>query len=271
LIQLKILRRIAFIGCTHLGSRFALWPRTVPATVEADIELAGIRHTILDYFYDFVEKVRAAHCDSVILLGDLIEGQNSKEYGTGLITSKVSEQLDAFIEVAKPLCEGRKTGIIEGTSYHVQLSGDPMEKHLCSQLNAEWLGFIVNKQMEPSKLVFNMAHGYGGGGTNVSTAIENEIKEMLIAEAQGSIPHIDVIVRGHLHSSDADVTMRGKRFIRVPCWKAFGDWKRMGHYYGRHQPIIGGKVVTVYDDYIDVASHIYPTPKLKAIDGSDKF
>jgi len=265
------LRRIAFVSCTHCGSRFALWPWKVNAGVPIDIELAKIRRKILSYWWDFVEQVEKARCDSVVLLGDLIEGQNSKEYGTGLITSKVSEQLDGFIEIAKPLCKNRKTGIVEGTSYHVQLSGDPMEKHLCTTLNAEWLGFIVNKQIEPSDLVFNMAHGYGGGGTNVATPIETEIKEMLIAEAQGLIPHIDVVVRGHIHSSDADITMRGKRFIRVPSWKAFGDWKRMGHYYGRHQPIIGGKIVTVYKDDIDIKLHKYPTPKLKSIDGKDKF
>lgn len=248
-----------------------MWPWKVNAGVPIDVELSKIRAKILSYWWNFVERVDKARCDSVILLGDLIEGQNSKEYGTGLITGKISEQLQGFVKLAKPLCAGRKTGIIEGTSYHVQLSGDPMEKELCKELNAEWMGFIVNKKIEPSNLVFNIAHGYGGGGTNISTSIENEIKEMLIAEAQGLIPHIDVIVRGHIHSSDADISMRGKRFIRIPCWKAFGDWKRMGRYYGRHQPIIGGKIVTVFKDRIDVVFHVYPTPVLKAINGKDTF
>jgi len=225
-----------------------------------------MQEELFESWRQFETEVFIEDPDTVILNGDIIEGPNAKEFGFGLVTSAVAEQCDNAYNLLNRICDGRKVYGWAGSSYHGALVGNEIEEFVVHELNGQWMGFMSNVQFAPCPLMFNIFHGQGGSLVYDSRAAEAEIKEMLIAEAQGKIPHIDFLIRGHLHNRELDITIHGKRFVSLPCWKGFGDWKRMGRYYGRHTPIIGGKLFRLHETHIDVLPKIYPTPKMPDVD-----
>lgn len=252
-------RAIAFIADLHVGSRFALNPPQFLTPEKLGLELHGGLLQIWTYWLDFCRKCTENKVDTVVILGDLMDGQNHRENAANLLTPSMDEQKDMAEMVLREICRNRKLIMIGGSGYHKgQGNNSNPEKDVCVRFNGEWLGSIKNVRFKPSDKMFNLAHGESGAYIYREMLMGREMLFTKAAEALGKIPKIKVIARGHLHCF-SHIHSSYMHFLQVPGWKAFEPNKIFLKSYAKMQPDIGGVIVFIDDnDRIRVWPFLYP-------------
>lgn len=253
------MRRIVCVGDTHVGSECGLWPdgfRTPAGNIismnKTQIELWGSWLRFLNE-----EKVRTA--DRVLLLGDLCQGNNRKRWGAGTVTSDLSTQVRAAVELLRPLCRGKLVYGVVGSGYH-----DSLDVHLdelvIKELGGTCVGELANLRFKGFSHVLNVAHGVGGSALYSGTVADREGLMADLGAARGKIPKLTMIIRGHLHHywyhEDHSIS-----YLQVPCWQAWYPFRALLKSYGKRQPDIGGVVIEMGES-LSVHRYIYPTPHL---------
>jgi UDP-2,3-diacylglucosamine pyrophosphatase LpxH len=258
-------RKIAFISDLHIGSRYALFPERFLTAEKIEINTKpSDLLKIWGYWLQFCHKCDEIGIDSIVVLGDLLDGQNHRENAANLITANMDEQKEAAVEVLSRIVKGkRKLFVIGGSGYHKGMgNNNNPEKDVCGALNGSWLGAIKNVRFLPSQKLFNLSHGESAAYIYVEMLMGREMLFMKAAEALGKIPKISVIARGHLHRF-AHIHAHGVHFLQLPGWKAFEPSKIFLKSYPKMQPDVGGCVLQIDDeDRIKVWPYIYPNPHI---------
>jgi hypothetical protein len=261
---LKIfVRRIAFIGDTHVASQFALMPESFTNDKGNVILASPGQKMMLNYFNQYKDKIDELECDTLVHLGDMIHGQNHKELGKDLVTSNLNEQKNMAYELHKPLCVGRKALFVGGSGYHQGAGKNQSpEQDVCERLGGEWFGAVANVKFAPSEKLWHIQHGESAAMVYQATVLERDGNFMKIAEANGDLPHIDCFAKGHWHTW-AHLHLDQFHAIQVPCWAAWQPTKFGKLYYGK-QPKIGG-VICLIDEQgrVTVWPFLYkPIPRI---------
>lgn len=253
------MRRIVCIGDTHVGSECALWPDGFRTQAGNILSMNKVQVELWGAWLRFCNEEKVKTADTVFLLGDLCQGNNRKQWGAGTLTSDLSTQARAAVQLLKPLCEGKKVYGVIGSGYH-----DSLDVHLDAlvihELGGTCVGELANLKFKELDHVINIAHGVGGGAIYTGTSADKEAIMADLGAARGKIPKLSLIIRGHLHHywyhEDHSI-----RFLQLPCWQAWYPFKALLKNYGKRQPDIGGVVVEIGDD-ITVHRYLYPTPHL---------
>lgn len=250
---MKIIKSIAFVGESHCGSEYALWPE--PRN-EAQKRL-------LFYWEDFWRKCDDANVDIIVWMGEYVDGANVAGFGKGQITTDLKIQKEAITTLLGPHIKDRKLRAVTGSDYHVRAVTANIDEDITEdKLGGKHKGFICNLRFPPSDKIFNIAHDISLATVYKSTPVN---KEMVFSQAaQGlkllPVDHYDIIVRGHIHDFFYihDRRMHG---FTTPCWKCYHPIKGRTRYHARQIPAIGGVIVYITDhDRIIVEEHLYPTP-----------
>jgi hypothetical protein len=135
--------------------------------------------------------------DILLVNGDMIEGNQSRQGGAELLTPDRTVQCDMAVEALK-LWQAKKIYMTYGTPYHVGEKAEDYERSIAQRLGAVIEGRLY---FTLEGLTFDVRHfipttvvPYGQ-----ATPVSRELTWDLVKEARGSAPHVDVVIRSHAH------------------------------------------------------------------------
>lgn len=258
----EYVRRIAFVSDKHAGSRFSLWPPGIETSEGNEITLNAGQRRLHENWLDFCRVVNNFDCDSVYDLGDILHGNNRKEYGKLLMTPELDIQAEAAVELYKPLlAPHRKLYLISGSGYHGSLDFDH-QKTICKELGGKYLGAVANIQLRGTKRIMNISHGASSAYIYRTTIMDREGLFQMAAATLGKIPKIDIVIRGHWHSF-IHIHLAKQHMIQLPCWMALEPNKIYLRSYGKMQPDIGAVILLIdKEERITVWHYLYPLPNI---------
>jgi hypothetical protein len=140
--------------------------------------------------------------DHFILMGDLIDGQATRQSGFGLITGDIRGQAKMAVAAIK-VVKAKKHYMVFGTDYHVVVGGIDMEEYIADELGvsekSEERGdhifpIIAGKQ-------FDLKHKVGCSSLPASRirTIAQEMEHAKQWVLEGGQPMPDILVRAHCH------------------------------------------------------------------------
>jgi len=196
------------------------------------------RHLGIRYLMDcwgHAQDALPRSIDLLVLTGDLIDGAQRKSSGTGLFSTKLSDQVDGAIEVLRPIAKRSKVIYrVEGTPYHEDFHGALKELDYA-------LGVSISKQVIDLDLngeILNVAHHPTGGSTLYKgTAVDREMLWADISSTRGKVHRPRWVVRAHKHNylKLEDTHSIG---ISLPCWELSTPHAKKQAYW-RFQPDLG--------------------------------
>lgn len=254
-------RVIAFAGDFHFGSRVGLWPEVYYTKEGHPITASPGQLHILECFKDFCGFCDRQGVDTVVSLAEILNGANPAKSGQHQMEANMNVQADAAYDVLKKYyVKDREFWAVKGTDYHDARYGS-IEKELVERLGGKWFGIMQNLTVKGTDIRLNVCHGAGGGAIYDATNGDAEIKEHLVAQAEGKVPHIDLFVRGHLHVFYHLKKHHGA-YLQVPCWQDYcPDYNKIVKRFGKYQPDIGGVVVAFWKDRYAIWEKLYPLPR----------
>jgi predicted MPP superfamily phosphohydrolase len=197
--------------------------------------------------------------DTVILVGDLIQGLHRKGFGAGNVLTTLDEQAAAAIELLAPLCEDRKVYGVSGTEYHDSRESRK-EKDIIETLGGEYCGYIINGEIEGTNRRYNIAHGASQSMIYRETVAAREVLFMREAEALGKLDHYDAIIRGHNHIF-RHLDLPQCHYVLNPCWQALRPDNYTLKNYAKMLPDIGMTIIAVdTDDRQHILHWLMPEP-----------
>jgi hypothetical protein len=157
--------------------------------------------------------------DILIINGDIIEGENYKERGTGVISTNLHAQ-SVTATILIQMIEADQIYVTNGSKYHVgQTSGDQI---VCDMVGGTWLG--EHQFIKIEDIIVHARHKANYSSVPYSRCTAQR-KEAMIMKSQGT--NVDIYLRSHTHrfnfSGDSnDLT------INTPCWKGLDDYMNKG-------------------------------------------
>jgi len=241
---------IGFLGDTHCGSHHGLHP-TGDDWLPKSSKWTGIRY-LMECYAHLVESW--PDLDVLFLTGDLIDGPQRKSAGTGLFSTKMSDQVDLAIEVLRPLCAKAKRIVrVDGTPYHEEFHG--ALRQLDSELRVNKVAQVVDLDLGPG--ILNVAHHpMGGGMLYRGTQVDREGLWATIAAARRKVPKARWIVRAHVHDYMLQET-QDCAVVSLPCWELATPYAKKAAYW-RFQPSLGGALM-LKDDTHPLGYRFTPT------------
>ena len=206
--------RIVFISDTHVGSSFAVFPEDFKNPEDdAPVTLNRLQKRLLREWERLAREFSPA--DVIVLLGDLIEGPQSRERLGTLKLQNVAHQADAFVQLFSSTWRWRKLYVVRGTSYHVEVQGVHAEELIARALGAEkvdsgkFSDYVINLKIHDKTL--NCAHHVGFSRVPHLRATPI-LRELVLNNGA------DIIARGHVHYYAEVRTAKGIAFT-CPSWQ----------------------------------------------------
>jgi len=262
-LSVKFKRVVAFVADTHVGSRYAIFPPDVISKEGND--LSAMRNAgqvkLYEYWQEWEKICDAWGVDTVILLGDIIQGNNPAGRGIGTITTDLDEQKDAAVTLLSKICKNRIVHCLSGTPYHESIDTRihyDLAKELGETVAKEWHfhGLLANIKLRGTNRILNLAHGVSGASIYRTTLMDREALFEAAAYGLGDLDFLpDVVVRAHWHRF-IHIHLPNQHILQLPCWCAWFPYKGTLRLYGRLQPHIGG-VILFIDDYDRITIHHY--------------
>lgn len=195
--------------------------------------------------------------DIMVVVGDAIDGQGSKTKGTEQWTTDLYDQLMAASELIR-MWRPKRIYLINGTGYHVDAGGRPLEALLGDILGAEIIG--PNRMRSAEELflraggkTFHFSHHIMvGTGWYKTTALAREMVFALLNESHKH--RVDVVVRAHVHYH---VTVGFTRQLGVilPCWQLQTRYMLRRSAFGMLPDI--GAIRFIIDEDIKIEKRIF--------------
>lgn len=249
------MKSILVISDLHVGSAFAIFPKNYKTRHQNLISLNPLQNELCDSWEKMREDIGNDY-DYVFLLGDLIDGLNTKGAGRERVVNNLNEQMDAALKLLRPLCNRKEVVGITSSPYHTSADYE-VDREICKRLHGHFLGTIANIRVRNTNKVINIGHGSGGSPIYSGTKASKDILLALSSERLAKTPDVDIICRAH-HHSYLHLEMLGKHMIWNPCWEG----PRLNTYsmanYHRWQPDMGVTMIEISEDEINVKPFLYP-------------
>ena len=230
-------RRIAFLSCTHIGSTVGLWPEVYEMPDGQRIGASDVQLQILEYFNDFWTH-EAAGADTIILLGDNVQGKNPKDWGLGSMTTDLDVQADVAIGMLAPHINGRKLIGVSGSKYHDSFDVK-LDKKITEGLGGKFYYAMHNLKIKGPDIILNIAHGASSPTLYKAT---HDDRESMLMSANSMTRDIDFVARGHWHYYQYIENSR-RAFLRTPGWQCWYPAKFMIEMLGKKNNKLGAVTV----------------------------
>jgi len=158
--------------------------------------------------------------DVLIVVGDLIEGQNRRQGGTGNWTNELLVQCQHAAGLLR-MWHAKRIIIVRGSGYHVEVGGSGMQAE-------EYIARLVGA--EPNPRHKHMPTFHAQHKIPVSRVFHYRTtplaREMLYAELHGKVGRsrrTNIVLRAHAHYY-VHVEYGSSQGFNLPCWKALDDF-----------------------------------------------
>lgn len=227
-------RRIGFIGDTHCGSYSGLWPED---RIPAKGPFTGTRY-LMECYRHMVESW--PELDLLVLMGDLIDGQQKKSDGTKLFTTDEGMQVRGAIELLEPLAAKAKRIIrVDGTPYHTGFHG--AKRQLDLALGVGLAEQAIDLQL-PQGIMSIAHHPPGGGYLYKGSQASKLLLWSIISASRKKLNLPRWVIRAHTHEAmihwEEDITV-----ILTPCFELPTGYAIKSN-RERFQPTLGGVLMT---------------------------
>lgn len=256
------MKRVVFLSDTHVGSNYAVFPPDFrnPET-DAPVDPNKFQRILTEYWINFAENIKP---DIIILMGDLVEGNQTRENFHTLTLQNIQHQAQAFIELMKYWKWG-KLYVVRGTEYHVVTNGVHIEEWIAQQLGAvrssKWgRQSQDNLILEVEDLTLHCAH-HVGASTLPHYQFTPLVREAWICRMNYDVHGpIHIVVRGHTHYyRRADI---GPDFtaLTLPCWQLPTPYmkKRSASSF----PNLGLVEIVIDRDKYNIVTHVIKDSRL---------
>jgi hypothetical protein len=195
------LTRIVFVSDTHVGSSFAVFPEDFKNPEDGTpVTLNRLQKRLLREWVRLASEFSPA--DVIVLLGDLIDGPQSRERFGTLRLLNVAHQVDAFVQLFKGTWRWRKLYVVRGTSYHVEVQGVHAEELIARALGAEKVDsgkFSAEVlRLKVHDKIINCAHHVGFSRVPHYRATPI-LRELVLSSLGSYFGEADIVARGHVH------------------------------------------------------------------------
>lgn len=269
-------KRIIVVGDLHVGSIYGLHPPTFDSSASAWVPQNPAQKHTWKCWLDFWDWARAAgRIDCVVVMGDVVDGEQSRQRGSEKCLATLGEQVRAAAACLKPVVRNVPLYLIQGTEYHDSTAAQAVEE-LAMELRVTGYqgvgaGYLSREvlDLKVNDTMLNFAHhGPGVVGLYRATGADKEGIFSALAGKEGKAIKADVVVRGHNHFF-IHVEHASKHVVYCPTWQLQTRFMRKSSAY-RMIPDIGGVEIRVYaglpagEDPVRVIKRIYPLPPLRA-------
>ena len=255
-------KTIVCVSDLHVGSRLALCPKKLSLKQGGEYSPSRAQLALYEVWAKLAEQWRRP--DILVCCGDAIDGQGTKTRGTEQWSTDLEDQLFAAADLLR-MFKADKVLLINGTGYHVDAGGRPLESILGELINAEVVGPYGSRSAEEIFLriggkTFHFAHHIEiGSGWYKTTPLARELVFALLNET--SKHRVDVVLRGHVHYFVGVEFSRQRGYI-VPCWQMQTRYMiRRGPF--RMVPEFGALRFDVKDGSINVQKFIFKLEETK--------
>jgi len=262
-------RIVAFVADTHVGSRYAIFPPNIISKQGND--LGAMRNEgqikLYEYWKEWEKICDAWGVDTIILLGDIIQGNNPAGRGVGTVTADLDEQKDAAVSLLSKICENRIVHSLSGTLYHESIDTRihyDITKELGSVAKeSHFHGLMANIKLKGTNRILNLAHGVSGAAIYRTTLMDREALFEAAAYGLGDLDFLpDIVVRAHWHRF-IHIHLPNQHILQVPGWCAWFPYKGTIRLYGKMQPHIGGVILFIDDhDRITIHHYLFKPPRI---------
>lgn len=231
----------------HVGSHVALWPESYTSKAGVEYRASPAQLQILNYWRDFWGH-EAANAECVVLLGDLCQGKNVKDFGAGTTTPTLDTQVDACIQLLRPVIPaGAEIHSVTGSKYHDSLDTS-LDKAVCHALGGQHHGAIKTLKL-PNGTVVNVSHDFGGPLMYEAGTLERECLQWDAMVGQRTMlgqdvadDMINLFIRGHWHKYRY-LEQDHRAFLQVPGWQLWYPANFMKKGLGKKMSQLGAVVV----------------------------
>jgi len=248
-------RKIAVIGDMHVGSPVGLFDQYKDDDGEWHHDHTEANRKLLEYWHEFWEWAETIGYDTVLLLADLCEGNNRKEFGRNLKIADLDAQTGVATRLLEPHTRGKKIYSVSGSKYHDSLDTS-LDRKVTQDLGGEFHGLLSHLEIEGTGHVIQMAHGSGSGTMYRESGAAREIMFMSMAADKKLAHDVHLMIRGHLHAYHY-IESEERAYLYNPGWKLFFPWAPLVKSYGKNLPTIGAVILDIDYDGIRVIKPRY--------------
>ncbi|MEM4591743.1 MAG: hypothetical protein QW555_07945 [Nitrososphaerota archaeon] len=214
--------RVVFLGDIHVGSNYAVFPPNWTNPESGNIVNANeFQRKLYEYWCRYAEELRP---DILILMGDIIEGPQTREKFGTLTILNIQHQIDAALKLIQ-VWKWKELYVIRGTDYHVAERGMHAEEIIARELGAvkssKWGDRYssIDLALEVEDVAIHVAHHVG-----VSTVPHYQFTPIvregwlykLYDQYHG---RFNLIVRGHVHYCRIAEVSDEFIIATTPCWQ----------------------------------------------------
>ena len=240
---MKLKRSFGVFGDMHVGSAFAILPPNFKTERGNSVHMNPGQEQIYEYWSKAPGILKSWDVDTIILIGDLIQGLHYKRAGAFNILPELKEQKNAAEVLLKPLCKDRHVMGVSGTKYH-DARDIELEQEIIKDLGGKYYGYVVNCDIAGTGRAMNVMHGKSKALVYRETSASRETLFFKEAEALGKLTKCDILLRAHNHFF-LHIHRVKTHFVLNPCWQALvPDDYTMGN-YAKWQPDIGFSIITI--------------------------
>jgi len=190
------LKSVVILSDLHCGSVYGL---TTPEHFNAEHKRDYQEEAYLKYKELTKKWVKP---DILIVNGDLIEGNQSKQGGAELITPNREIQGEMAIDLLE-MWNAKQIYMTFGTAYHVSEKAEDFEYTIAKRLTDRGTNTHIEGRLyiNVEGITFDIRHKIGTSSVPYAraTAVLREITWDLIKEANGTGPDVDCVIRSHAH------------------------------------------------------------------------
>lgn len=257
----NVKRTIVLVGDFHFGSAVALCPPGFTTQYENRVEGSEGQRQIWEYYMQFCGICNHFKADTVIILGDILDGSNRRTPGRWRTLTELDDQEDAAKEALQYIVDGRKLIGLSGSDYHTSTDTN-LERKIIQHFGGTHVGALGTIDLEGTKRSINIRHEMTSAMIYNAMVLQRIGMFQKVAEADGIVERADILAAGHLHKF-MHIHVDKQHMLLVPCWKAFEPWGPLTKGYPKTMPQIGGCVLFIDDsDRIIVHHYLYPVPHI---------
>jgi len=258
---------VLLLADMHVGSRWGIFPAHCHGSLDTDIQLNTSQQYLLACWERMVQEVSQHDKILLVLVGDIIDGQNLRQEGRFLCEPDPQFQARAARVLLAPLLErATKVYLTRGTPYHTGSAGQ----------DEEFLGEIIGAEkgtdgrcvrgwllLRIGNVLLDIAHRQSYSLRYRSTTLERELGFALerIGAGQDMIAKL-CIVRAHTHIFRL-VDDGSNLVISLPSWKLQDEYAQTSVAPNRTLPAWLGAVGLHFQggEISNVIKYLFPHPR----------
>ena len=213
-----MVKRVLAIADLHVGSNVGLFvPNYTNPDTHVTYELNAIQNYLFEQWCKMVEMV--GNVDVLILNGDLVDGTDPVEGGTGVVTTCLHTQAVVAATLID-MIQAREIIVVEGSAFHTgkrhaNISGDRM---VCDLVDGRYIGFWDTIAIDDIKVNIRHVDKWSENIQGRVGAQQKEAEKMRVQETTA-----DIYIRSHTHKfnfsgNPNDIT------IGTPCFKGIDEF-----------------------------------------------